>query len=274
MTFILSKRILRERPNGFCGCIVEGKRGIGKSSYCLKVMKEVYQIIYHCTDNQAYDLALKYTLYDIEDIISILKEANAKEEPTPVITWDDAGVHGSSLQWFLNMEQVNELKAITDTIRTAVTGFLINCTDRGGLLSHLRNYDDLLVEIVKDKGGGGPAYKKMDDDISEYKSYERTARGYNLFKLPSGKRRIYKQFEDHYSCYIPKGVYELYMEKRKFYMTQAIAHMEEMRQENISKKKIGKIDLKIKEIELQSKIMKIKRKQGEDISETTSEENQ
>ena len=260
MTFVLTRRIIRERPNGFCGCVVEGRRGIGKSAYCLKVMKEIYMEIYHCTEREGYEYALKYTLYDIEDIISTLKDANESNETIPVITWDDAGVHGSSLQWFINMEQVNELKAITDTIRTAVTGFLINCTDRSGLLSHLRKYDDLLVEIVRDGNGGGNTYITDSGENHVYKSWGRIARGYNLFKLPSGKRMIYKQFEDHYSCFLPMNVYDVYMEQRKFYMTQAIKHMEEMRQENISKKKIGKIDLKIKEIELEKKREKFLKK--------------
>jgi hypothetical protein len=260
MTFVLTSRILRERPNGFCGCVVEGRRGIGKSSYCLKIMKEIYQEIYHCSEKEGYEYALKYTLYDIEDIIRTLKDANDNSETIPAITWDDAGVHGSSLQWFINMEQVNELKAITDTIRTAVTGFIINCTDRSGLLSHLRKYDDLLVEIVRDRSGGGNTYTTEQGENKIYKSWERIARGYNIFKLPSGKRMIYKQFEDYYSCYLPKDIYDVYMDQRKFYMTQAIQHMEEMRQENISKKKMGKIDLRIKEIELHNKVIKYKKK--------------
>lgn len=54
-------------------------------------------------------------------------------------------------------------------------------------------------------------------------------------------------------------------------MTQAITHMEEMRQENISKKKLGKIDLKIKEIELEQKKEKFKKK-GIDIEEETGKQ--
>jgi hypothetical protein len=42
MGFILAKRIVKRHPNGFLGVIIEGKRGMGMSSYCIKVMKEVY----------------------------------------------------------------------------------------------------------------------------------------------------------------------------------------------------------------------------------------
>jgi len=260
MQFVLTSRVLREMPNGFCGCIVEGRRGIGKSAYCLKVMKEVYQSLYKITDDEAYAMSLKYTLYEIEDIVRVLKEARIKKEKIPVITWDDAGVHGSSLQWFINMSQVHELKAITDTIRTAVTGFIINCTDKGGLLAHLRNYDDYIVEIIKAQPGGGNTFKKEDGTTSIYKSYERVARGYSLFKIPSGKRMVKKQFEDEYSCYIPNKHYEIYMKKRELYLDKSIKHMEELQQEKLSRHKYVKVDDQLKKIELELKAEKFKKK--------------
>lgn len=127
MTFILAKKTLKERPHGFLGCQIEGRRGIGKSTYCIKVMKDMYKELYGYDEDEAYKMALKYTLFSIDDIITTVKDARSSGETIPVITWDDAGVHGSSLQWFINMQQVQQLKAITDTIRTAITGFFINC---------------------------------------------------------------------------------------------------------------------------------------------------
>jgi hypothetical protein len=221
MGFVLAKKIVKAHPNGFVGAVVEGKRAIGKSSYCIKVMKEVYQNLYDCGDNEAYQLALDHILFDMDDVVRTLHEARQKDSMIPVVTWDDAGVHGSNLQWFINMRGVQELKSITDTVRTAVTGLLLNCPDREGLAKVLRGYNDFLVTITK-----------IDTP------YLRSARGYNVYKLPSGMKRIYRNFDDRYSCYLPNWVYDKYMEQRNRYLDKALIAVEHMR-DKLKKKKIG-----------------------------------
>ena len=255
MGLILAKRVVREHPNGFVGAIVEGRRGVGKSSYCIKVMKEVYQTMYDLSDKEAYQMALDHILFDLDDVIPFLKKASMGKKPVPIVTWDDAGVHGSNLRWFTNMHQVEMLKGLTDTIRTGVTGFIINCPDREGLLRALRNYNDLIVSIVKAGGGGG----------KQYQNYSRIGRGYTMFKLPSGTKRIYKSYEDEFSCYIPKYFYEQYMEKRKKYFKKAVEAMEEW-QEKVQKenkfkkekKKLSIIEHEIRKKRLTDKVDKIK----------------
>jgi len=218
MGFILAKKILQAHPHGFVGAIVEGKRGVGKSSYCIKVMKEIYQSIYDCNDDKAYEYALKYIVFKLDDLIGLVRQARVKQQMIPVLTWDDAGVHGSNLQWFINMHGVQHLRAVTDTIRTGVTGFVLNCPDKTGLLKNLRNYDDLTVQIIKSRGTTG-----------KYNSYSRIARGYNQFKLPSGTVRIYKNFEDDYSCHLPNHIYEQYNTTRQSYLDEAILAIEDMK---------------------------------------------
>jgi len=222
MSLVLTKRILRSHPNKFVGAIVEGHRGVGKSAYCIKIMKEVYQEYYNCSEYKAYNIALDHMLFDLDDVIPFLKNASDSDSIVPVVTWDDAGVHGSSIRWFTNLRQVELLKAMTDTIRTAVTGFLINCPDRSSLLKVLRNYDDYTVKISVLDG-----------------NYMRQARGYNVYKLPSGSRRVYKNFADNFSCYIPKEIYNKYMVMRKSYFDKAVAAMEEMKN-RIGRPKIPK----------------------------------
>jgi len=218
MSFVLAKRILKAHPHGFVGAIVEGKRGVGKSSYCIKVMKDAYQTFYGLDDVEAYEYALDHLLFDLNEVIPFLKKAAYSDEMVLVVTWDDAGVHGSSFRWFTNMRQVEILKAMTDTIRTGVTGFILNCPNRMGLLKVLREYDDYIIDIVKENGS------RANGSMG----YERMARGYNLFRLPSGTRRVYKSFEDHYSCYLPEWVYEKYMKKRNTYFQKAVDEMERL----------------------------------------------
>jgi len=230
MAFILAKKIIQAHPNGFIGAIVEGKRGMGKSAYCIKIMKEVYQTMYDCTETEAWKYALKHILFDLDDVIPFLKQASDSDDMIPVCTWDDAGVHGSNIRWFTNMHQVEMLKAMTDTIRTGVTGFLLNCPSKTGLLKVLRHYDDYLVNIIKTTGPSKEGYN----------GYDRIGRGYNLYRLPDGKLRVYKHFEDHYSCYLPNWVYKEYMVVRKMYFQKAVAVMEEM-QKKLKMRKDGGI---------------------------------
>lgn len=210
MGFILAKKIIKAHPNGFVGAVIEGKRGIGKSSYCIKVKKEVYQHFYDCSDDTAWQFALDNTLFTLMDVVKTLRTSRKKKEMLPVVTWDDAGVHGSSIQWFINMKGIQEMKAITDTVRTATTGFLLNCPDREGLTKTLRGYNDYLVTITRLDG-----------------YYLRSARGYNIYKLPSGMKRVYRNFDDRYSCHLPNWVYDKYQIKRDKYLDDALAAIDE-----------------------------------------------
>ena len=258
MSSILAKKILREYPNGFVGCIVEGQRAIGKSAYCLGVAKEVYQALDpRLTEKQAYYKALDYCLFDIDDVLRVLKQSRKERKVIPCIIWDDAGAFASSLLWFVDIEAVTQLKSVMDTIRTAVTGFIINCPDRGGLLRNLRNYDDYLVRIVKAEGG------HSHNDISKetgqpYKNYQRTARGYTSFKIPSGKMIIHKNYEDTFSCYINDEIYKEYMKKRHACLDRAVIHLEETKKQKLKQKTRKKISELIYDVELTKKFEKMK----------------
>jgi hypothetical protein len=270
MSSILAKKILREHPNGFVGCIVEGPRAIGKSTYCLKVSKEVYQTLYpQLTEMQAYDLALEYCLFEIDDVLRVLKKTRRERKVIPCVIWDDAGAFASSLLWFVDIEAVTQLKSVMDTIRTAVTGFIINCPDRGSLLRNLRSYDDYNVKIVKACGGNGK--NNISKETGQpYKNYERTARGYTSFKIPSGKRLINKNFEDAFSCYLPNTIYEKYMVKRHACLDNAVDLMEETKKQRLLSKKRRSKTQKIFDIELGKKIEKL-RESGIDIDEEKSD---
>lgn len=205
MSFVLAKRVIKEHPNGFRSGIIEGRQGIGKSSYCIKVMKEVYQTLYNLDDKDAWQTALDNVLFSVDDIILKMTEAKKNNVILPIITWDDAGVHGSNMKWFTDKNQVDMIKALFETARTRITGFLVNCTSREGLMTCIRNQRGYIIEISALNG-----------------LHARVAKGYNLFRLPSGARRAYKNFEDIYSCYLPKYVYELYKKKRESYSDEAL----------------------------------------------------
>ena len=255
---VLAKKILREYPTGFCGCIVEGPRAIGKSAYCLAVSKEVYKFLQpNLTDEQAYMKALDYCLFDVDDVLRVLKQTRKERKVIPCVVWDDAGAFASSLLWFIDLEAVTQLKSVMDTIRTAVTGFIINCPDRSSLLRNLRNYDDYTVRILKDEGGQGKNNISKTTHMP-YRNYQRIARGYTSYKLPSGKRIFHRNFEDSFSCYIPVNIYRPYMQKRHQYLDKAIDIMEETKKQRLSTKIRKKISTQVYDIGLMKQVEKLK----------------
>jgi hypothetical protein len=271
MSSILANKVLREHPNGFCGCIVEGPRAIGKSAYCLQVSKEVYHTLHpELTEIEAYMMALEYCLFDVDDVLRVLKKTRKERKVIPCVVWDDAGAFASSLLWFVDMEAVTQLKAVMDTIRTAVTGFIINCPDRGSLLRNLRNYDDYSVRILKDEGGGTGKNNISKETGQPYRNYQRIARGYTSFKLQSGKRIFHTNFEDTFSCYLPVDIYRPYMEKRHMYLDKAVDIMEETKKQRLTSKVRKKLSSQIYDFELTKKIEKLK-SEGVEIEEEDAE---
>lgn len=223
MGLTVSKWIIKRHPNGFISLTIEGERGQGKSSYALKVMKDVYQSLYGLGDWEAWNKALDMTLFDLKDVINLIYNAVHDDniDVIPAFCWDDAGVHACSYRYFTDLREVILLHGLLDTIRSAVTGFLLTTPSRQILLSFLRNYEDYIVKIGIESGD----------------RWSRVARGYKKYTLPSGTKRIYKKFEDYYSCYIPndhspgkipKDIYDQYMLKRNKYLKTVTDDMKTM----------------------------------------------
>jgi hypothetical protein len=109
------------------------------------------------------------------------------------------------------MRLVNKLKGMLDTIRTATSSVILTCPSVEGLLGVLRSYNDYQVEIKYSEEGG----------------WYRRAVGYLWSSLPSGKRLIYKKFEDKFSCYLPNHIFEIYNAKRKKALADILVDLKE-----------------------------------------------
>lgn len=245
----LSRRILQKYPTGFIGAIIEGERGYGKSSYALKVMAQVYQNIEGLDETTAWNRAIDNMVFSMDDIIQKINGNIETDHVSPAICLDDATVHFSSYKFFTNLYEVILVHGMFDTIRTACTGLLLTCPKRDLLLAALRNYDDYKIEIIMNDG------------------WQRIARGYKMKTSPIGQRRVYKNYEDEYSCYLPNWVFEKYMEKRKFYLKQTNEELQRILGSKEERKKIRDVQKKLQKINLQKKIDKIKGTGGvEEIS--------
>lgn len=197
MPLLTGDLILKEHPYGFKSFIVVGNRGIGKSTYALIVSYEIYRQLGH-TKEDAWRQALQSCKFSMSEVVRYLKSSAVSKEPRPVMVWDDLGVHASGTKYFLNMKQVDNLKAMLDTIRTAISGLIMTCPTTHGLLSMLNKYDDYKIVIHKGKG-----------------ARQRIAKAYLWSTLPSGKRFISKAYFDNYNCWLPDWVFNQYMKHRK-----------------------------------------------------------
>ena len=194
---VLTKKMLAADPKTFFSITVTGRRSIGKTSYSLIAAKEFY-IERGETENNAWRMALDSLKFSIKDVIDYLEDARTKKIKKPILVWDDVRVHASGTQYHLNMKRVARLASLMDVIRTCVSNVILTCPSSSGLLGVFKTYDDHFAKI----------------HYSEKCGYHRIALGYVWSTIPSGKRLVYSQYKDRYSCYLPTWVYNKYMASR------------------------------------------------------------
>lgn len=215
---VLSSRIIKARPHEFTGGIIVGKRGAGKSAYSLKVAYEIGR--YDGLSNEdAWEFALNSCVFSLEDIINTIKSHNYTNK-SKIIIWDDAAVHGNSLQYFVDVFSVSLLKGLMDTVRTSTEALLLTCPSVSTLLKFLRKYDDYYIRV------------------SKHKDWDRRALGYQKITLPSQLQRTKKLWMDEFSCYIPNTYYHRYMDKRDKYKEELIKTLEKRIEKREMKKRL------------------------------------
>ena len=220
----LSKYIVnRVKHNGFLSAITKAERGYGKSMYNLKIMAYVYYTLDDCSEEEAWDKALRNMLFTPDQLLDKIKDNIENETLTPVLCIDDAAVHFSSYLYFINLYETSLLNATFDTIRTSANAILVNCPDKSRLLSGLRHYDDYEITIYREAGN----------------YYDRRAVGIKWYSLPDGHKRFRKMFEDHFSCYVPNEIYEKYLKQRKLYLKEISDELRDMRGKLKTKKEVA-----------------------------------
>lgn len=205
----LADHIKKKHPNGFVSAIIYGDRGVGKSTYQMTVAKDLFMVDDGLEKKEAYQKALDKMLYRPNDLIREIEEGT-REGSKRLILLDDASAHLSKYLYFEDRKQTQLLQKLTDTLRTATTGFLMSCPSPKNLLKTLKSYPDYSVKITRRSG-----------------DYRRKATIYKTSYLPSGMPRVHKLAEDDYSCYIPKEIWREYKKKRKQYLTEAVSELKE-----------------------------------------------
>lgn len=206
--FYLTKKIIKERPNGFVSALVVGKRSIGKSVYTLKVAAQLYKNLYDLSEDKAYQKAIDSCVFTIKDVLKVLTSHSWKNK-ADIIIWDDVGVYASGLMYHTNVTGFALLKGLMDTVRTVTHSLLLSTPTQKGVAGFLQNYDDYLVRITVDSDNNA-----------------RLATGYNRTTLPSGVRRTYRFWKDPFSCHLKSKYYDRYIALRDRYKDELIKSLE------------------------------------------------
>ena len=184
-------------PNDFISFTVYGNRRIGKTIFALLVATEVYNTIHDCGVEKAYKMALKSLVFSIEDVVNIIDKHSLKNKK-PVVIWDDTALHGSGLLYHVKQTEFADLKAQMDVIGDSVNCLILTTPTFKGLISFLRNYDEMRVRITKVNS-----------------EYQRRAQFYDTRTLPSGKSIVYKRWHDDFSINLKDSWYLPYVKMRE-----------------------------------------------------------
>lgn len=200
---VLGNRLVNGNlKNRFNSVITRGERGYGKSMYNLKVMAYLFHKLFELSEKDAWLRALDHVIFSPFEYMKRIDYNYRNDVIDPVWCLDDAGVNFTGMLYRLNPDLYGLVNGSFDTLRTVTNSLLITVPYKEKLMKGLQQYDDREITLYIDSGGG---------------EYNRKAVCVKWYRLPSGRREWYKEFEDLFSCYVPKWIYNKYLVKRKEY---------------------------------------------------------
>jgi len=198
LTRLIEKAYERE---GFISALIFGSQGIGKTSYALRVAKQVYS---------SWHKALDYLFFNPKEAIKRLWTALEKGERLKLIILDDAGLWLGKSQWW-HREKL-EFAEFFDIIRT-VCSAVIFTTPADNLLSRLSHEIQLRIKVNPIDSELYSQLKKQgyNVDVDTW----RVAKIYRFSLSPLFQPIIKKQAYDIFPLYYPNEIKALYDKKRR-----------------------------------------------------------
>ena len=105
----LTDKVLAAYPHSFCGAIITGPRGIGKSSYALNVAWEVYRNLKY-DENTSWNMALDCCKFTIEEVVQFIQINVRSPDKVHLLIWDDAGTYAGTTKWWTDRNALDKLK--------------------------------------------------------------------------------------------------------------------------------------------------------------------
>ena len=222
-----SRIIKREyKRYGFASFFMYGHQGSGKTTYALKILKEVYG---------GWENVLRYTYFHIDQLIDDLEIAFDNYRRIPAVLVDDAGL--AILKYYWQKEGEQWFSRFFNLIRSASSSVIFTSVETDDIVKFIRTKIKYVCMLVR-----------HGDDWSE-------ARGYERVLLPNGKRIERLKFIDSFKLRLPDDIrshYEelrrdaikrLFAERRKLKNAKyanLIEHARKLREEGLSWREVAK----------------------------------
>lgn len=220
----------------FTGAIVYGKKGMGKSSYALWTIFDLYHNGFGYSKKDAWDMALGKTLHNLDQIIESMSEyIDDPDNRSPVFHMDDAGAYFSGYAYHLYRNEHGLFQAMLDLMRTISSGLIYTCPGPQDLVGYISNEENKIIAI-RDQ------YKTKDYEWTPDSKWERVALIFNKNTYPSGTTKI-EGMETYFSkfiCKLPDDIFEVYNKRRAEYFKPFFNKFKKLIEK---RKKDGKTDI-------------------------------
>jgi len=210
-----SKIIEAHKTNGFESAIIFGKQGTGKTTYSLKVAKEVYQRLGH-DPQEAWELALDSLFFEPKDALRLMKIFRENDRAIPVIIFDDAGLWLQKYDW--QREDLMKFYKLYNVIRNIASSLLFTTPSPNDLPFYIREKGWKLVKIIRN-GSHKNGFRKAQAKIAVNSIVIKRGRVQNVAKW----RTI-----DGYTVHLPDWVFKEYQERRKIYEQKALEELDKI----------------------------------------------
>lgn len=202
--------------------IVYGERGVGKSSFCLKILYDLYHNGRGMDYKDAWMKALNQTINGREELAERASKLRKEDRKTMALHMDDVG------QWFtgdlwqrkgIDRNLLYEIRDLMPVMRTRSSCNLYSCDDPTSLETSIKNRPHKIIKIMR---GGDSEHERP-----------RTARIYSQDVYPSLTKRIDADelWTHKFDAMLPDWFYKKYNPKRKEYADKAIQRIEDKRNE-------------------------------------------
>ncbi|QGA87263.1 DnaA-like protein [Sulfolobus spindle-shaped virus] len=207
-SLILAREIVSAyKNNGFTNILIFGKQGVGKTTYALRVAKEVVKMLDNdITEEEAWSKALSYLVFTLEEaiqkmkaVVELHKQGNINAR-LPLLILDDASIDLIKYKWYDETNQ--EFYKLNVLARTWVASLIYTTPMVSDIAKFLREKGWIVVKITK----GG------NKNTSLAYLYKRA------FALNSTKTDFVGKYKviaiDYFTRRMPNSIYNEYMQRR------------------------------------------------------------
>jgi hypothetical protein len=192
----------------FKGFIVDGELRAGKTTYSIKVMRDIFKILNPgISDDDAYDMALAHMNFKLKPFLERVREKQREikamlpridwSRRIPVLTLDDASLYAGVDLYFRSQKLYSAFQGTMTTIGTACSALILTAPKVDALAKPIREFYDYLP--VR---------------ITEYDEYRREATIREWYTARSGRLNKRKVAIDQFTPRVPNKHYARYLKDR------------------------------------------------------------